>query len=363
MKMNPEPHFSHGQAEKIAVVLVNLGTPEAPTPSAVRKYLRQFLSDRRVVEIPKLLWWFILNGVILVTRPRKSAAKYASIWTDEGSPLMVWTQRLVQALQAKWPDQAPAPVLIRFAMRYGQPSVESVLTDLRTMGTEKILILPAYPQYSATTTASVADAVNAWVANTRNLPEIRSIKHYHDHPGYIQSLARQVNAYWHQHGRGDHLVLSFHGLPERNLTLGDPYHCECLKTARLLREQLGIDEAQLSVTFQSRLGRAKWLQPYTEPSLIALGKRGVARVDVFCPGFIADCLETLEEIAQEGRDAFLNAGGQSFHYIPCLNDNPDWADHLIGIALEHCQGWERSGQQTYALADSRKRALALGAKD
>lgn len=357
----PEPAFTHGSAPRTAVLLCNLGTPDAPTPSAVRRYLAEFLSDRRVVEIPRLLWWLILHGVILRTRPAKSAKKYASIWTAEGSPLKVWTEKQAKLLFGYLGERGHA-VTVRYAMRYGNPSIASVLDELKAQGVTRVLILPLYPQYSGTTTASVVDAVCQWAQRTRNLPELRFVNRYHDDPGYILALAKRVEDHWMSHGRPDKLVLSFHGVPKRTLTLGDPYHCECLKTARLLGERLALRKDDVLVTFQSRLGRAEWLQPYTEPTLIALATQGVKRVDVLCPGFTSDCLETLEEIAQEAREAFLHAGGQEFNYLPCLNDQHAWIAALSAIAIQHMQGWPTAvAPDADALDAQRQRALAAGA--
>jgi ferrochelatase len=363
MTFRPEPPFPHGSAPKTAVLLVNLGTPDAPTAAALRRYLAEFLSDPRVVEIPRLLWWPILHGIILRTRPARSAAKYASVWMPEGSPLAVWTARqaalLGQALQSAGHD-----VIVRQAMRYGQPAVADVLDALRAEGATRVLVLPLYPQYAAATTASVADAVFAWAAQARRLPELRFVGEYHDHAGYIGALAAQVHDHWREQGQAERLVLSFHGVPHRSLLLGDPYHCQCLKTARLLAERLALEPGRMVATFQSRFGKARWLEPYTEPTLRELAAQGVKTVDVMCPGFAADCLETLEEIAQEARDAFLDAGGTRFGYIPCLNDRADWIDALATVAQTHLQGWDtRSAADRDALARQRERALALGADD
>lgn len=357
-----EPVFSHGQRARTAVLYCNLGTPDEATTPAVRHYLAEFLSDHRVVEIPRLLWWLILHGIILRFRPAKSAAKYASIWSPQGSPLRVWTEKQALLLQG-WLGQRGHPVLVRYAMRYGQPSIATQLDALKAEGATRVLILTAYPQYSATTTASVFDAVYAWAARARQIPELRFVNHYHDDPGYIEALVKHIRASWQTNGRGDKLVMSFHGLPQRNLTLGDPYHCECHKTARLLAARLGLAKDDYMVTFQSRLGRAKWLQPYTEPSLVKLARSGLKRVDVVCPGFTSDCLETLEEIGMEARDAFLRAGGKEFHFITCLNDRPEWITALSELAQRHMQGWPTSGAEVAAEgADSRRRALDMGAK-
>jgi len=320
------------------VLWCNLGSPDEPTASAVRTYLADFLGDPRVVEIPRLLWSLILHGIILRTRPAKSAAKYASVWTPEGSPLKTWTRKQALMLQG-WLGERGHRVKVVEAMRYANPSIASQLDALKSEGVTRVLVLQAYPQYSATTTASVIDAVNGWSREVRRLPEFRFVNQYHDDPLYIEALAASVEAHWQQHGRPEQLVMSFHGIPARNVQLGDPYQAQCLETGRLLAERLQLAVDQHRVTFQSRFGRATWLEPYTEPTLRALGAAGTGRVDVMCPGFPADCLETLEEIAMEGRDAFLQSGGKEFHYIPCLNDSPAWITALAGIAERNLLGW------------------------
>ena len=321
-----------------AVLLCNLGTPEAPTAQAVRPYLAEFLSDRRVVEIPRIAWLPLLYGVILPLRSAKSAAKYATIWTAEGSPLKLWTERQASRLQG-WLGERGHRVRVAYAMRYGAPAIARQLDELKAAGATRILVLSAYPQYSGTTTASVIDAVNAWTARQRSVPELRFVNRYHDDRGYLQALARRIERYWQAHGRCDHLVMSFHGIPERSRQLGDPYYDECGTTARLLAEWLQLEPGQFTLTFQSRFGRARWLQPYTEPTLKKLARAGKQRVDVVCPGFTSDCLETLQEIAQEGRAAFLAAGGKDFHYIPCLNADDDWIAALGTIAQRNLAGW------------------------
>jgi len=362
MASRKEPPYTHGQAAKTGIVLCNLGTPEAPTAPALRKYLAQFLGDSRVVEIPRPLWLLILHGVILRVRPKKSAAKYATIWTPEGSPLKVWTEKQATLLRGYLGERGHTAVEVRYAMRYGEPSVARQLDELKAAGCTRILIVPAYPQYSATTTASVFDAVYQWAADIRTIPEFRFINHYHDHPGYIDALKASVHKHWMAHGRPDKLVMSFHGVPERTLHLGDTYHCECHKTGRLLAEALGLKKEEYVVTFQSRFGKAKWLEPYTEPTLIKLGQEGVKRADVICPGFSSDCIETLEEIDQEVREAFLHAGGESFHYIPCLNDSAPWMSALTDLCEQHMQGWPtRAAPDAAASQAARERALALGA--
>jgi ferrochelatase len=366
MAFQKEPPFQHGQSAKTGVLYCNLGTPDEPTAPALRRYLAQFLGDSRVVEIPKAIWWLILHGIILRVRPAKSATKYASIWTDEGSPLRVWTDKQAQGLQEAL-NQKGHHVAVKYAMTYGSPSIESQIDALKLEGATRILMLPAYPQYSGTTTAPVFDAAHRWSLKTRNLPEFRFVNHYHDDAGYIGALAHRIQKNWDQNGRAEKLVMSFHGVPERTLQLGDPYHCECYKSGRLLAEKLGLSKDQYMVTFQSRFGKAKWLEPYTEPTLIALAQSGTQSVDVVCPGFTGDCLETLEEISMEGREAFLHAGGKTFNYIPCLNDEPMWVDALADIAALHMQGWPTLHTQMAnaqaANAKSRESALALGAKD
>lgn len=319
----------------IGILLVNLGTPEAPTTPAVRRYLREFLSDPRVVEIPRILWWPILNGPILLTRPARSARAYRSIWLDEGSPLLVHSQNLAAGLQQQYDSHHPGSVLVRLAMRYGQPSVATGLRALRDAGCEKIVVVPLYPQYSATTTAAIFDAVSAELRSWRNLPELVFLRDWHRHPRYIAALARSVRAHWEQTGRPDRLLLSFHGLPARNVALGDPYRAECEKTTERLIAALGLEPDQWVQTFQSRFGPARWLEPYTSVTLQELGKAGVGRVDCLCPGFVTDCLETLEEIAIGGKEIFLHAGGKQMHYIPCLNADPAWIADFRAILDEH----------------------------
>ncbi len=362
MQFAPEPPFQHGQASaaETAIILCNLGTPDAPTPRALRRYLAEFLSDHRVVEIPRWLWKPILHGIILRVRPAKSAHKYATIWTPDGSPLKVWTEKQAKLLQGHLGERGH-PVTVRPAMRYGAQSIKSVLDALKREGARRILVLPLYPQYAGPTTGSVCDAVFEWGRHIRHLPELRFVMRYHDAPGYIQALAKRVTDLWSQAGRSGKLVLSFHGVPHRTLMLGDPYHCECHKTARLLAETLGVPKDDVIITFQSRFGRARWLEPYTEPTLIALARQGVKRVDVMCPGFTSDCLETLEEIAQEAKAAFQAAGGTEFNYIPCLNDQAQWIDALGHIALQHLSGWPTEPTLPSALAQQAERARELGA--
>jgi len=341
MSFAPEPPRSPDPPLRTAVLLCNLGTPDEPTAPAVRRYLAQFLSDPRVVEIPRLIWKPILHGLILRVRPARSAAKYASIWMPEGSPLRVWTGKQAKLL-AGYLGERGHDVLVRPAMRYGEPAITRVLDELKALGVTRVLVLPLYPQYAAATTASVFDAVYRWASRTRSLPELRFVNRYADDSGYIKALEQRVRDHWMREGQGEKLVLSFHGLPVRNINLGDPYHSECLATVRLLARRLDLKPERVLATFQSRFGKAKWLEPYTEPSLRRLAAEGVKRIDVMCPGFAADCLETLEEIAQEARDAFLQAGGQEFRYIPALNDQHEWIAALAAITIRHLQGWPTS---------------------
>ncbi len=361
MSFAPEPGHRHGVAPTTAVLLCNLGTPEAPTAGALRSYLAEFLSDPRVVEIPRWIWWPLLHGVILRVRPARSARKYASIWTPGGSPLKVWTEKQATMLGGYLGERGHR-VVVRHAMRYGSPSIATELDRLKADGATRILVLPLYPQYSGPTTASLSDAVGAWARRVRALPEIRFVNRYHDDAGYIDALARRLTDHWQMHGRGERLVLSFHGVPRRTLLLGDPYHCECQKTARLLGERLGLAPDRLLVTFQSRFGKAQWLQPYTEPTLVELARQGVKSVDVMCPGFTSDCLETLEEIAVEARAAYLGAGGEAFNYVACLNDQHEWIAALAAVTARHMQGWDTSSPaDAAALEMQATRAVRLGA--
>lgn len=359
----PEPPYTHGTPQRTGVVLVNLGTPAAPTAQALRPYLKQFLSDPRVVEIPRLVWWLILNGIILNTRPAKSAAKYASVWMEEGSPLKVHTERQAKLVDGYLNAEARTDIDVAWAMRYGAPSIPDTLNALRAKGCTRILVVPLYPQFAGSTTASVMDEVSRSLQHWRNLPELRYVRSYQDDPGYIAALAQSVRDHWMMHGEPDRLVMSFHGIPRRTLELGDPYHCECHKTARLVAEALDFPAERILTTFQSRFGKAEWLKPYTQPTLEALAREGVGRVDVMCPGFVSDCLETLEEIAIECKEAFLTHGGKTFHYIPCLNERHDWIAALTAITRRHLGHWlERPADSAEDCEAARKRAIALGAK-
>jgi protoporphyrin/coproporphyrin ferrochelatase len=358
----PELPYTHGSAPRTGILLTNLGSPDEPTAPALRRYLRQFLSDPRVVEIFRPLWWLILNGIILVVRPKKSAAKYETIWTKEGSPLKVHTARQALKLQG-FMHKEGIDVPVEVGMRYANPSIASGLEKLKAQGCDRILVLPLYPQYAASTTASTYDAVSQWAGRLRNLPGINFVRNFHDHPAYIAALAASVREHWmREGGQPDVLLMSFHGLPRRTLDLGDPYHCECLKTGRLLTEALGLRKDQVRITFQSRFGRAEWLKPYTAATLEALGHAGTGRIDVMCPGFTSDCLETLEEISMEGRETFLHAGGKQFTYIPCLNERDDWIFTLCNLVKPHLAAMARPEMSTAVLSAQSSDAKALGAK-
>lgn len=320
------------QRLKTGVIVSNLGTPDAPTAPAVRRYLKEFLSDQRVVEIPKLAWWPILNLIILNVRPKKSARAYASVWTENGSPLLYFSQQLTNAIAAELDQEN---ISVRLAMRYGNPSIASVMEDFKEQGVERVVVLPLYPQYSATTTAATYDEVNRIMMSWRDVPSLDFIRDYHRNEQYIQVMAQYIESYWREHGRGKFLLFSFHGIPERNVKLGDPYQQQSTKTAELLAQALGLTDEEWQLTFQSRFGYQTWLQPYTDATLKELPATGCQSVDVFCPGFPVDCLETLEEIAEENKEYFMAAGGETFRYIPALNDSPEHAQMLVNLLESH----------------------------
>jgi len=321
------------------VLLVNLGTPDEPTPGAVRRYLREFLSDPRVVELPRLVWLPILYFLVLPFRPGRSAKKYRKIWMKDGSPLRVYLERQAQILKGALGERLRALVPVVPAARYGKPSIRDALKALRDQGCDRVLVLPLYPQYTSSTTASVEDAVARALRRWKPAPELRLVRDFHAHRAYAKAIAKNVNDYWMKHGRPDRLIMSFHGIPKRTIERGDPYEKQCRETARLIATELGWNDARTLVTFQSRFGAAEWVKPYTAETVRKLGKDGIGRVDVACPGFGSDCLETLEEIALEVRDEFLHAGGKEFHYIPTTNDTKAWMTALSIIALENLEGW------------------------
>jgi len=356
MKYRGSDNFEHGQPGRLGVLITNLGTPEAPQRRPLKKYLRQFLSDPRVVEIPRLLWWLILHGIILNIRPAKSAKAYRTIWTEQGSPLLVTTAEQAAALNEALEKRYGDRVVVAFAMRYGEPSITATLERMFQQGVRQLVVLPLYPQYSCAVTASTFDALGEDFRQRRWLPELHFISHYHDNPGYIDALANKVKTHWQTHGRTEKLMLSFHGEPLRYLHQGDPYFCECHKTSRLLAERLGLSEDDYLTTFQSRFGREPWLQPYTDETLEQWAAQGVKSVQVMCPGFSADCLETLEEIAELNRELFIDAGGQEFQYISCLNADAEHIQLMLQLVTPTLDNWPEKD-----LSQAAPRARELGA--
>lgn len=368
-KYTGNPDYQHDSIPRIGILMTNLGTPDAPTAAALRKYLAEFLADPRVIEVPKILWWPILHGIILRTRPRRSAQAYEKVWSSEGSPLLAITRRQGEAVQRLLADRHGDSVKVVIAMRYGEPSIRQGLQELRSANARRILVLPLYPQYAAATTASTFDAVSAVLKTWRWLPGLRMIDHYHDDPGYISALAAAIERHQATHGRPDRLIFSFHGIPRHYFDAGDPYHCECQKTARLVAEKMQLGDNDWQLTFQSRFGPREWLQPYTDVTLKGLPAQGIRHVQVICPGFAADCLETLEEINMQNREFFISAGGESFSYIPALNDDELHIQALADLITLHLCGWINKDDQrppgslAQSGATSRQRALSMGAKN
>ncbi len=363
-------NFIHGSQERIGILLVNLGSPEAPTTSAVRKYLAEFLWDPRVIEVPRLLWWLILHGVILRIRPPRTAKNYKKVWTDEGSPLIAISRKQAQAVEKQLQKQIRGSVVVDIAMRYGKPSIATGLRGLRKAGAHRFLILPMYPQYSATTSASVFDAVTEELRHWRWLPDMRFINSYHDHAGYIGALAQSIDKHWQARGKKpDKLLFSFHGIPKRYFDNGDPYFCHCQKTARLVAEKLQLSDEQWMVAFQSHFGKEEWLKPYCDETLAELPQQNVKSVDVICPGFSADCLETLEEIGMENRQIFLDNGGEEYHYIPALNDHATHIKALCDLIQQHSFGWPETmpgwdaGKRAVDAKKTHERARKMGSKN
>lgn len=362
--------FRHDEMPVLGVLVANLGTPDEPTSTALRRYLREFLGDPRVIEIPKWRWWPILFGLVLPTRSPKSAVAYQQVWGEEGSPLLRIGERQVAGIQRRLQARsAVGPFAVELGMRYGNPSIAKALRRLRDAGAQRILVLPLYPQYSATTTGSTFDAVARELMLWRWVPELRMIGQYHDDPGYLDALARSIREHWDKHGRGERLLFSFHGMPQRYLLNGDPYYCQCHKTARLLAEHLQLPQGSWEICFQSRFGKEEWLKPYTDETVVTLARdEGVRYVDVVCPGFAADCLETLEEIAEENREYFEENGGKRLSYIPALNDRHDHVDALARLVLRHAQGWPEAtasrdwDDERRSLHASARRARQRGAK-
>ena len=339
----------HDQRPATGILITNLGTPDAPTSKSLRKYLAEFLNDKRVIETSRFIWWPILYGIILLVRPKRSARAYAKIWTNEGSPLKTITLKQVSAIEEGLKKSLRFPVVVEPAMRYGNPSIRSALARFRDANVQRVLVLPLYPQYSAATTASTFDAVTSELQSWRWVPELRFINHYHDDPAYISALSESIRLHWAKNGVPEKLMFSFHGLPKNYFLSGDPYYCECQKSARLVAEQLELDEEQWQVSFQSRFGPMEWLKPYTDEVLEKWARQGISNVQVICPGFAADCLETLEEIQIQYRGLYLNAGGKQFSYIPALNDSQAHIDLLSSLITRHCGGWEEQEWQPGAI--------------
>ncbi|WP_371193950.1 ferrochelatase [Glaciecola sp. SC05] len=340
MKYRSQEAFTHVQADKIGVLISNLGTPQAPTKQALRPYLKQFLSDPRVVEVPKLIWWFVLNIIILNIRPARSAKAYQTVWTDEGSPLLTHTKHQAEGLAKRFSEKYGDDVVVEFAMRYGEPSVSTAVESLLAQGARKIILLPLYPQYCASTSGSTFDALAEDFTKRRWLPDFRFVSHYHDNDNYIACLADKIQAHWDKHGRADKLIFSYHGIPKRYLKNGDPYHCECHKTSRLIAEKLSLKSDEYMTTFQSRFGREEWLTPYTDETFKKLPSQGVKSLQVVCPGFSSDCLETIEEIGEENCEYFMHAGGERYEYIECLNSDDAHLDMLFTLLVDNMQGWK-----------------------
>ncbi|BAW79834.1 ferrochelatase [Candidatus Nitrosoglobus terrae] len=358
-------HDRSSFSSSTGILVTSLGTPEAPTAFAVRRFLAEFLSDPRVVEMSRPLWWFILHSIVLPIRPFPVARLYQSIWQPEGSPLLIFARRVGQSLQNEL-NHRGQPMKVSLGMRYGSPSITQALEELRQAGVERLLVFPLYPQYSGSTTGSTFDAIAKVLSTWRWIPELRMITHYHDHPGYLQALAESIRRSWQDIGRGERLLFSFHGLPKRYLLAGDPYHCFCHKTARLVADQLGLEEGSWQVAFQSRFGREEWLKPYADHLLREWAKTGVKRVDVVCPGFAVDCLETLEEMAQRNRELFLRAGGEEYRYISALNDNPSHICALADLIEQHTQGWANADSKESIMEAAKmsyQRAIAFGANN
>lgn len=349
---------AHATNQRTGLLLLNLGTPDAPTPRAIRRYLRQFLSSPRVIELPRPLWLPILYGFILPLRPRRVAHAYRQIWTEAGSPLLVISRKQAQGLRSRLQQRFDDEILIELAMICGQPDIDTALAALEAKGVRRLLVLPLFPQYSGTTTGSALSTVLARINQYRWLPELRTVNSYHDDPAYIDALARSVKRHWQEHGRAEHLLISFHGIPRRYVEAGDPYYCHCHKTARLVSETLQLQDNQWSLCFQSRFGKAPWVQPYTDQRIADLAAAGTKAIEVLCPGFAADCLETLEEIDLRYRALFLESGGERFHYIPALNAGEAHLDALTGIAVRHLQQWVQPALSEAALMQRQQRAQA-----
>lgn len=336
MRYQGQTDYDHqGPAPKKGVILCNLGTPDAPYTRELRRYLKEFLSDPRVVEVPRLLWWLILNLIILRIRPARSAKLYRSVWVEGGSPLLVNSRAQVEGVAQRLQQHYGTEVPVVLGMRYGNPSIDSALAELSAQNVRNIVVLPLYPQYCAATTGSTFDALAKTMTRSRWVPELHFIGGYQQSDEYIGALCNSIEGHFSSHGKPDKLIFSYHGTPQKYLAKGDPYHCYCHQTTRLVCERMALTKDQIITTFQSRFGREPWLQPYTDKTLELMPSEGIKRVAILCPGFSSDCLETLEEIEGEAREIFIEAGGQEFHYIPALNAQPDHLDALTAIVRRH----------------------------
>ena len=333
-----EKDYEHGSKEKIGVLITNLGTPDAPNKKELKVYLNQFLSDPRVIELPKILWQIILKLVILQIRPSKSAEAYKQIWTDKGSPLLDIANRQLNKIQSSFSSKNEN-IVFEVGMRYGNPSIPDALLKLQKKQVRRLLVLPMYPQYCAATTGSTFDEVTNVLQKWRWIPEMRFINQYFEEKNYIEALSNSIKSFWKKTSKPQKIIFSYHGIPKRYLTNGDPYHCFCLKTTRLVKEYMGLSDDEIMTTFQSRFGREEWLKPYTSETLKELPKQGIKNIHIISPGFSSDCLETLEELEEENKEYFLESGGENYHYIPCLNDHDDHIDVFVNLIKKHTQGW------------------------
>ena len=333
-----EKDYEHGSKEKIGVLITNLGTPDAPNKKELKVYLNQFLSDPRVIELPKILWQILLKLVILQIRPSKSAAAYKQIWTDKGSPLLDIANRQLNKIQSSFSSKNEN-IVFEVGMRYGNPSIPDALLKLQKKQVRRLLVLPMYPQYCAATTGSTFDEVTNVLQKWRWIPEMRFINQYFEEKNYIEALSNSIKSFWKKTSKPQKIIFSYHGIPKRYLTNGDPYHCFCLKTTRLVKEQMGLSDDEIMTTFQSRFGREEWLKPYTSETLKELPKQGIKNIHIISPGFSSDCLETLEELEEENKEYFMESGGENYHYIPCLNDHDDHIDVFVNLIKKHTQGW------------------------
>ncbi len=342
MRYKSDENYSHGDEREIGILLVNLGTPDAPTTSAVRTYLAEFLADPRIVEIPRVIWWIILNLIILNIRPKKSRDLYKKIWLKDGSPLLVISKKIVNKIKNSKNISCRKNLSIDLAMRYGNPSIKKALENFKKNNINKLAIIPMFPQYSAATTASIFDEISSEIKTWRNIPDVRFLSTYHDNTNYIEACASKIKSFWGKQKKSKKLVFSFHGLPQVNLHKGDPYYCYCQKTARMIAFELKLNENDYIVTFQSRFGKQVWLKPYTDEVLTNLAKEGVDSIDIFCPGFLCDCLETLEEINMQSRENYILCGGKTFNYIPALNDSDENIKSMEQIILREISGWDNT---------------------